>query len=219
MDKKGKEPKIKVLLACCEILSELGPFEQLQKEDDIEIIKTIEEINELLNLIKREKPDIIMICQSILKEMGIDFVSTIKNDEKHIKFIVFCRSISLEQELMMIRKGISGVVSTKPALDTLVKAVRKVYSGNFWIRRETLNTIIESGLGLVPKESEGENQQLTKREKEILHLIATGSTNLEIASRLYISKITVKSHISHIYKKMNIHNRLEASILAKTNNI
>ncbi len=220
MGKKKKEPEIRVLLACCELMGKMGLYEQLQREDDIEIIKTVEEINDLLNLTKREKPDIIMICHSILKEMGIGLVSTIKNSDKHIKFIVFCRSFTLEQELMMIRKGINGIISTKTAHDTLIEAVRKVYSGDIWIRREALNAIVESGLSFnVPKESKGVNLQLTKREKEILHLIATGSTNLEIASRLFISKITVKSHVSHIYKKMNIHNRLEASILAKTNNI
>lgn len=219
-NKKGKEPKIRVLLACCETLSKLGLYEQLRREDDIEIIKTVEEINDLLNLSKREKPDIIMMCHSFLKEMGIGLVSTIKISNKHIKFIVFCSILTPEQELMMIRKGISGIVSTSSALDSLVKAVRKVYSGDFWIRREVLNAIVESGVDLnVPEESEGENLQLTKREKEILSLIATGCSNHEIASCLFISQITVKSHISHIYKKMNIHNRLEASILAKNNNL
>ncbi len=219
-NKKGKEQKIRVIFACCELMSKLGLDEQLQMEGDIDIIKTVEEVNDLLNLLKSEKPDIIMMCHSFLKEMGIGLVSTIKNSDKHIKFIVFCSSFTLEQELMMIRKGISGIISTNPVLDTLVQAVRKVYSGDYWVRRDVLNAIVESGLGInVHEETEEENLQLTKREKEILHLIATGSTNREIASRLFISQITVKSHVSHIYKKMNVHNRLEATILAKRNNI
>ncbi len=220
MDKKGKEPKIRVLLACCELLYKLGLYDQLQREEDIEIIKTVEEINELLSLAKREKPDIIIICHPILIEMGIGLVSSIKNSDKHVKFIVFCGSFTPEQELMMIRKGISGIVSTQTAQDTLIEVVRKVYSGDIWIRREALNAIVDSGLDLnVPKESKGENLPLTKREKEILALIGTGCSNFEIASRLFISESTVKSHVSHIYKKMNIHKRLEAVILAKKSNI
>jgi DNA-binding NarL/FixJ family response regulator len=220
MDKKRKEPKIRVLLACCELLYNLGLYDQLQREGDIEIIKTVEEIDELLNLTKREKPDIIMICYPILKEMGIGLVSTIKNCDKHIKFIVFCGSFTMEQELKMIREGISGIVSTKTAQGILVEVVRKVYSGDIWIRREALNAIVDTGLDLnVPKKSKGKNLPLTKREKEILSLIGTGCSNLEIALRLFISETTVKSHVSHIYKKMNIHNRLEAVILAKKSNI
>jgi DNA-binding NarL/FixJ family response regulator len=220
MDKKRKEPKIRVLLACCELLYKIGLYEQLQRGDDIEVIKTVVEINDLLKLTKSEKPDIIMICHSILNEMGIGLVSTIKKSDKHIKFIVICSSFTLEQELMMIRKGISGIVSNTTTYDALVEVVRKVYAGDIWIRREALNAIVESGLDLnVPEESEGKNLQLTKREKEILSLIGTGCSNLEIASRLFINEATVKTHVSHIYKKMNIHNRLEAVILAKKSNI
>ncbi len=220
MSKRGKKPKIRVLLASCELLCEQMLQDQFKRENDIEIIQSAEEINEVLELIEREKPDIIIMCHSILNEMGLDLVSTIKKSRKHIKFIVFCRNYTPEQELMMLRKGISGIVSHKIARNALLEVVRKVYSGDIWIRRETLNAIVESDLNLnEPKDSNGDNLQLTTREKEILALIGTGCSNPEIAHRLFISETTVKSHISHIYKKMNIHDRLEAAILAKNRNI
>jgi DNA-binding NarL/FixJ family response regulator len=118
--------------------------------------------------------------------------------------------------MMMLRKGISGIVSNNMVHGSLCEVIRKVYSGDIWIRREILNAIVESDLHLnVPKDSNEENQQLTKREKEILTLIGKGCSNPKIAQRLFISETTVKTHISHVYKKMNIHTRLEAIIHAK----
>lgn len=99
-------------------------------------------------------------------------------------------------------------------MKTLIKAVRTVASLEYWVDRKTIGRLFSEFLLLLnpPRAKDTSIHLLTKREIEVLKLLAKGHKNKEIASQLYISEKTVKTHLTNIFSKLNITDRLQAAL-------
>lgn len=210
---KVTKSKVKLLVTCCYILSHLGLRTLFSREKDFFIVKETSNVNDMLYWAKKERPDIILICAPLLLEGGIGLILKIKETIKKSKLIIFNSKMMLEQELIFVKEGVKGIVEANAEPGVLVKAVRKVHAGEFWIRRELFPLLLGSKLDSmkIPVDS---HPPLTRREFEILKEIASNYSNHEIASKLYISEATVKTHINNIYNKLNIHDRMQATLYA-----
>jgi DNA-binding NarL/FixJ family response regulator len=112
-----------------------------------------------------------------------------------------------------INNGVHGIFYENDSLEILKRGIKAILNGELWFSRDimsaTLSSLVERN---TYKSSQGDADQidLTKREKEVLKLIALGKTNEEIAEKLNISALTVKTHVSNIYRKINVPNRIQA---------
>jgi DNA-binding NarL/FixJ family response regulator len=127
------------------------------------------------------------------------------------RILLLCEACSHDLAVALIRLGVSGCLLTSDPLSLLVKAVQAVHAGDTWFGRSALFHALRGLLGAasaarIPPD-EG---RLTSREEEILHLIARGLTNKEIARELDISGHTVKTHLHHIYDKLHQSGRYKA---------
>lgn len=113
-----------------------------------------------------------------------------------------------------IEKGIHGLFYQQESFKTLPKAISAILSGELWFSRKTMSQCLLNGHPPVNRVSTDMASCLTEREREILIRIATGVGNQEIADELCISLHTVKTHIYNIYKKIDVKNRLQASLWA-----
>ena len=118
-----------------------------------------------------------------------------------------------EIESEACRRGLSGIFFEDKSLDLLIKGIQTILEGELWFSRNSMSRVLRkkknSMIGSITTDI-----KLTKREKEILKLIATGYSNTEIADRLHISPHTVKTHISNLFKKIDVPNRLQAALWA-----
>jgi DNA-binding NarL/FixJ family response regulator len=120
----------------------------------------------------------------------------------------------IEKEL--VRSGITGFFYRQDPLSRVLNGVRAVLKGELWFPRRAMgNCILEAmeRAGAFGKQS----VPLTSRQVEILALVAVGATNDEIGDRLRISAHTVKTHLYHIFKKINVPNRMQAALWAAKN--
>jgi len=124
------------------------------------------------------------------------------------------RGLKIEKEL--VTGGIRGIFYANDQPNNLERGVRALLEGEIWISREVMSKFIPE-TGEAKRLSTNERSVLSKREAEILGLIAEGAMNTEIAQKLYISRHTVKSHLYNIYKKIKVTNRLEAALWANKN--
>jgi LuxR family transcriptional regulator of csgAB operon len=124
------------------------------------------------------------------------------------------RGLKIEKEL--VTGGIRGIFYANDQPNNLERGVRALLEGEIWISREVMSKFIPE-TGEAKRLSTNERSVLSKREAEILGLIAEGAMNTEIAQKLYISRHTVKSHLYNIYKKIKVTNRLEAALWANDN--
>jgi len=137
-----------------------------------------------------------------------------KQSANHI--VLFNVPTDLKFEKKFVLEGIHGFFYEHNPLDVFLKGVRAVIDGKLWLSRDMMTKCIFEGAN-DNRSLTSDIKDLTERETEILALVAVGSTNEEIADRLCISPNTVKSHLYKIFKKINVPNRVQASLWAAKN--
>jgi LuxR family transcriptional regulator of csgAB operon len=115
-----------------------------------------------------------------------------------------------------IAAGVVGFLLKNDSAQTMVNAIKLVMCGQIWIPRQAM-ILDEDEFSISSNASRRQAYRLTKREREILAIVAAGSTNSEVADKLYISPHTVKVHIQNIFKKIGVPNRVKATIWAHNN--
>jgi DNA-binding NarL/FixJ family response regulator len=121
-----------------------------------------------------------------------------------------------------VRQGCCGIVTKQTSTELLIKSIRKVHAGEFWLDRVTTADVIRrlskkngantnTGARLGLREQSG---ALSQREREIVNLVAQGFKNREMAERMFISEQTVKNHLHNIFDKLGVSDRLELALYA-----
>ncbi len=113
-----------------------------------------------------------------------------------------------------IEQGIHGIFYQQESFKTFPKAIPAILNGELWFSRKTMSQCLQNGHPPINRVSTDMASCLTDREQEILIRVASGTGNQQIADELNISLHTVKTHIYNIYKKINVKNRLQASLWA-----
>ncbi len=146
-------------------------------------------------------------------------VKTCFNLYPEAKYIVISNAPSEDQQQQWLREGAYGIVDesrTEMSLELLETIIHEVRSGILWVPRDVAFplAIDASRKADAPARANAGNggEELTAREKELLDLLLGGLSNAEIADQLFISVRTVKGHLTHIYRKLGVSNRLQASL-------
>jgi DNA-binding NarL/FixJ family response regulator len=130
-------------------------------------------------------------------------------------FFVLCNAkadSAFEKKAM--DSGVKGIFYNNDPLSLIAKGICSVLRGDLWYSRKALNKYLKGSKSLEASSAHPVLSRLTFREREILACIASGYSSKAIADKLSLSYHTVKTHIYHIYKKINVHNRLQASLWA-----
>jgi DNA-binding NarL/FixJ family response regulator len=120
----------------------------------------------------------------------------------------------IEEKAVML--GVRGFFYEHDSLDVFLKGICAIFDGELWFPRKIMTKCILKNKIREPSPDEG-RVALTKRENEVLTMVAVGATNEDIADRLCISPHTVKTHVYNIFKKINVPNRLQAAFWAAKN--
>ena len=140
---------------------------------------------------------------------------TIRNQSANPS-VIFNVPCDMEFEKKILLEGIHGVFYENDPLDVFMKGVRTVIDGKLWLSRDMMTKCIFESTG-EDNSAKSRTKNLSERQIEILALVAVGATNDEIANRLCISPHTVKTHLYRIFKKINVPNRVQASLWAAQN--
>jgi len=208
---------IRILLVEDDELFRLGLQTRLQKEPDLEIIAEAEDGETAVELTQEYLPDIILLDIGLPGIGGLEACRQIKQQHPDIPILVLTSHSQKTLIERLITLGVQGYCLKGIAAETLILALRSVALGASWWDK-IATTEIRAALSSVEpvkviKEEVTENP-LTKREQEILALIALGKNNQEIAENLYISSGTVRVHVHAILQKLEVRDRTQAAILA-----
>jgi LuxR family transcriptional regulator of csgAB operon len=161
------------------------------------------------NLLDRLSTLILIDADSISYEKAAHFLDTLNQlTNPPSVALINCRQNSSHEQLMAWPQ-VNGIFNRDTPQDKLVKGITGILEGEYWLSRKLLNSYLEQTRHK-PKRSDAGAALLTKREKQILRLTATGATNTQIADHLSVSMHTVKTHIYNLFKKINVTNRIQA---------
>jgi DNA-binding NarL/FixJ family response regulator len=133
------------------------------------------------------------------------------------RVILLNASLDRGQTLEMLRLGARGFVSKHTTVDLMIKSIRTVMAGQYWIGRDSVSDLIGSLMPGHTSDQSGasaKRSDLSKRELQIISAVAAGYANKDIATRLSLSEHTVKHHLSTIFDKLGVANRLEVALFA-----
>ena len=127
-------------------------------------------------------------------------------------FALFNLDRNLDIEKEALAAGVRGLFFADDSADTLLKGISLLFAGEFWVPRRILSEYLLSRMVPSPPVLSVEMPQLTRREREVLGLLANGASNDQIGSRMCISTRTVKTHVYNIFRKIHVSSRLEAAL-------
>ncbi|MGG4341376.1 response regulator [Paenibacillus lautus] len=195
----------------------------LATQPDIEMVGEAANGEETLETAKHLNPDVVLMDLNMPILNGIDTTARLKKEQPHIKVIVLTSFIDYDHVLPAIRAGARGYLLKDIEPEDLVAAIRRVYEGQVELHPDAaglLMTHVTSPAGADETSGSGHQEQaaqldkLTRREQEVLQLIASGMNNREISEALYITEKTVKTHVSHLLDKLGVADRTQAAIYA-----
>ncbi|MCP4750666.1 MAG: response regulator transcription factor [Proteobacteria bacterium] len=176
----------------------LGPVE------DLEIVAQAENGREAVTTVLNEKPEVAILDISMPELTGIQAAREIRRKDLKTKIIL----LTLHKDPLTadnaLKTGVDGYILKDNAFEELLYAVRTVLSGGTFISPSIAGEILDQR-----HQTRNQTPQLTRRETEILKLIATGLTNKTIAADLHISVKTVETHRTRIMRKLDLHNVAE----------
>ena len=170
-----------------------------------------------VELVKETDPDILLLDLLMPNLPGLDALRAITTAGSEVRTVLLCSAITAKQVLEALQLGARGVVLKKRVAE-LVPALDAVMRGQYWIESQSVSNVVQVVQQLAaanPKPSPSRNRfGLTARETEIISFITQGCMNRDIANSLSITEETVKRHLTNIFNKVGMSNRLELALFA-----
>jgi DNA-binding NarL/FixJ family response regulator len=177
-------------------------------EDDIEVVARCNDGVQALEAVTRLEPDVLILDLRMPVSDGLEVMRTLHELGSRTRVIVLTGSVKDRELIECLRLGVGGVVLKEMAPRMLVQCVRKVFAGEVWVENRSISRAVDLML-LREAGARDSAEHLTPRELEVVHLVAAGLRNKEIARRLTLAEGTVKVHLHHIYAKLGVDGRLE----------
>jgi DNA-binding NarL/FixJ family response regulator len=198
----------------------------LSAQPDFEVISSADTAPTAVEQIRKSRPDIVVLGWPASSPNSQKVYSAIQDAKMPCKVIMLVTGETREDFVEAVKQGCCGIVPKQTSTELLLKSIRKVHAGEFWLDRVTTAEVIRR----LAKKSPGngsssrlgvrdQSTALSQREREIVVLVAQGFKNKEMAERMFISEQTVKNHLHNIFDKLGVSDRLELALYAIHHNL
>ena len=208
---------IRVLVADDQALVRSGFRMILEARDDIEVVGEAEDGAEAVELARRLDPDVILMDVRMPKLDGVEATRRLTAAGVRARVVILTTFDLDEYVYQALRAGASGFLLKDTRPTDLLDAVRTVAAGESLLAPRVTRRVIEEFVRRPPSSVRTLSPalgELTARELEVLKAIARGLSNAEIATELFVSETTVKTHVAHVLTKLDLRDRVQAVVLA-----
>jgi DNA-binding NarL/FixJ family response regulator len=193
----------------------LEGLEQLFRRDkSFQVVATCTNGEDAIAAVRKHRPDVLVLDVRMPGGDGLSVLKRVHEEHLGTRVILLTASMNDDEVLQAMEHGVWGLVLKESAAVSLVDSVRKVVRGD----RALDQTLIVRALDRALERQSGIKEAteiLSRRETEIVKMVAAGLRNKEIAAKLFIGEGTVKTHLHAIYRKLNVHGRVELTLYAQ----
>ena len=224
-DHSSMEPapqKIRILIIDDQLVVREGLRLLIEKRPGLKIGAMAGSRAEALELVTREPFDLIILNLELGGASALPLIPQLREAADKARILALTSMRNPQTQQAAVQLGAMGVVLKDDAADLLIKAIEKVHYGEVWLDRLSLGRLLWQLTSRVPGLVDPQEKKilsLTDREREVINLIAEGLKNKQIADRLFISQTTVTHHLSSIYAKLGVSDRLELVVYAFANKL
>jgi DNA-binding NarL/FixJ family response regulator len=185
----------------------------LQRDPQLQVVGEAATPQEALDLATRELPEIVLLDIDLAGYNGLDIIESLQASVPDSDIIVLTGVRDEGLQTRALRSGAKGFVQKDQHGDLVLRAIQKVRDGEIWFDRGAIGAAVTR---LISGDEDEQSQlaMLTPRERDITRLVGEGLKNDAIAERLYISEKTVRNHLTVIFDKVGVRDRLHLAIFA-----
>lgn len=209
----------RLLLVDDDPMSRAGIRGLLEVASDLELIAEVGDGSEALEAVRAHRPDVVLMDIRMPRLDGISATRQVRQLPSAPEVIVLTVWDVDDAVIRCIEAGAAGFLLKANAPTELLSGVRAVVAGDAMLSprstRQYLDHVARDGTSTARREAVGNMATLTEREQRVAIAVGHGRSNAEIASQLYVSQATVKSHLTAIQTKLNLHNRVMIAVLAE----
>lgn len=193
--------KVRIILADDHGILREGLSAMLEKNENFEIVSTAADGNELARKTKEFSPDLVIADLSMPEADGINGIKQIRAFDQNVKILVLTMHKSKKMMKEAMSQGANGYLLKDDVFANLVNSINHVLAGKQFISQTLLHLVVDD---YIDEDFTEKKLSLTKREREVLALVAQGMTSLQVASELNISPRTVEGHRANLRDKLEI---------------
>lgn len=202
-------------------LTRVGIRSFLSKYENIKVIGEAENAEKGISLIRRLRPDVVLMDLGLPGINGIEATQQIKSFDDNIKVVILTSHEREEEVISALGSGANAYCLKDIDSSKLAEAIETVADGGAWLDPAVASVALKlcpkpvNGKVSPPKSRQQDNKaQLTEREMEVLRLLVEGMSNTEIANELIVSVHTAKAHVCNILQKLYVNDRVQAAVKA-----
>lgn len=201
------QEKLRVLIIDDHPLMRRGIKQLVELDDCFEVVADVGNGAEGITVALQTQPDLIILDLNMKGLSGLDTLKGLRAEEVDARILILTVSDAKNDIYTLIDAGADGYLLKDTEPDVLLSQIKRIAQGEVILSDSIKNLLLER------KQVQDPIDTLTEREMDVLRLIATGLSNKQIASQLFISEETVKVHIRNLLRKLNVHSRVAATVL------
>lgn len=207
---------ISVVLVDDQALVRAGFRMILEAEDDIEVVGEANDGDQAVVVTRQLRPDVVLMDVQMPRMDGLEATGRlVREHDVHSRVVILTTFERDDYVFEALRAGASGFLLKNAPPEELVHAVRVVAAGEALLAPSVTRKVIEEYARRPARRSnEADIGRLTERETEVLQLLATGKSNSELATHLYVGEGTIKTHVSNVLAKLGLRDRMQAVVFA-----
>jgi len=219
-------PPIRILIVDCQSMFREGLKLLLDAEPDLRVIAETGDADQVPRLTAELQPDITLInvtgLHSSSGDSGLKLLSQLISTRDNVRSILIAPEIDNERVFKVLKIGVKGVLTKQAGIALLLKCIRSVMAGGYWISRDTISALVTSLMTEDVKLANGIkslDHHFSEREEQVLRAIVYGYSNRDIAKELAVSEQAVKYHLTRIFRKAGVSTRMQLARFTLSNEL
>jgi DNA-binding NarL/FixJ family response regulator len=216
-----KESAIRVVLVDDHAVVRTGLTLIIEKHDDLRVIGEAATREEALALVVAEQPDIILLDLDLGEDSGLKMIPELAESAPESRIIALTGLRDPKILRDAVKLGAMGIVKKEEAASDIIQAIREVEKGSAWLDRSMMGQVLSDIVAPKTKKDPEMDRiaTLTDREREVVGLVGEGLKSKDVAERLFISETTVRHHLTSIFSKLEVSDRVELMLFSYRNGL